>query len=162
MFMRFTKATRLRAGYFLALVYLLCVLAPAASFAFPGGSKLAPCLTDSGHEFGIVHMHDDGAGVSRHVHRGGDVHEHPDGQAHFVKSVNVDGAAVVADDVPVSADDHPKAAGAQCCGLTCVSALPATVIEIVKPAAPMSVRDAENYRRIADNAPPRHYRPPIS
>jgi hypothetical protein len=161
MFVRLTKATRLRAGYFLALVYLLCVLAPAASFAFPGGSKLAPCLTDWEHEFGVVHLHEHYVGA-QHLHREGRAHEHADGHALLVKAVIVDSAASVADEIPISADDHPKAAaGPQCCGFACVSALPAAVTEIVAPS-PNSVCKAENYPGVAGNAPTRHYRPPIS
>jgi hypothetical protein len=44
----------------------------------------------------------------------------------------------------------------------CVSALPATLIDIVTPSVPMAVCEAEGYRKVTDNAPSRLYRPPIS
>lgn len=162
MFVRLSKAKRLRAGWFAALVYLLCVLAPGISFAFSDGSRAAPCLTEENHGLGIVHVHEHSEGASQHVHRDGHVHEHPGGEAHFNKSKNFDSAISVADETPAPASDHHKVSGAQCCGMVCLSALPTTVMDIVKPLMPTSVCASENYRDVADRAPPRHYRPPIS
>jgi len=51
-----TKTKRLRAGWFVALIYLLCVLAPTLSFALPGSQAVAPCLIDAGHVLGILHV----------------------------------------------------------------------------------------------------------
>jgi hypothetical protein len=44
----------------------------------------------------------------------------------------------------------------------CVTAIPATVADIVKPSAPTALCEVEGYRNVADNAPPRLYRPPIT
>jgi hypothetical protein len=44
----------------------------------------------------------------------------------------------------------------------CVTALPAALIDIVKPSAPTALCEVEGYRKVTDNAPPRLYRPPIS
>jgi len=151
MFVRLTKARRLKAGWLLALLYMLCVLAAPASFAFSGGSKLAPCLTDHNHELGIFHLHS-----------GGEMHQHSDSdQARLDRTVVID-VAVAADDAPGEADHQHKAVGPQCCGMVCVSALPTTITEVIKPSAPISVRIVERSQDVADNAPPRHYRPPIS
>ncbi len=62
----------------------------------------------------------------------------------------------------IPADDPHKHSEAQCCGMVSVSALPATISDIVKPSSPTSVRDSEPYRNVVDNVPPRLYRPPIS
>ncbi|WP_315831230.1 hypothetical protein [Bradyrhizobium prioriisuperbiae] len=162
MFVRLTKAMRLRAGL-LALTYLLCVLAPSLAFAATNGSRAAPCLTDEEHNLGIIHVHQPGDGVSRHVHKDGQVHEHREaGHSHVSASDDSDAAKSVADRAAPPAEEPHKAAGTLCCGMVCISALPATVVDMVEPAAPASVCDAENYRNLADNAPPRHYRPPIS
>src|SRR3977135_495532 len=55
MLIRLSKLKRLRAGWLLALVYLLCVLAPTLSFALPGSQAAAPCLIDASHMPGMVH-----------------------------------------------------------------------------------------------------------
>ena len=156
-----TRTKRSAAGRLLALVYLFCVLAPALSFAFADGARAAPCLTDENNGLGIVHVHEYSEGASQHVHKDGHVHEHQGGEAHFNNSKNLSPISV-ADETPAPANDHHKASGAQCCGMVCLSASPTTVIELVKPLMPTSVCASENYRDVADRAPPRHYRPPIS
>jgi hypothetical protein len=50
----------------------------------------------------------------------------------------------------------------KCCGLMCVTALPAIDVSVTKPSAPKAVRMSETFRTLRDNAPPRLYRPPIS
>lgn len=154
MLVRFNKARRLRAAWLLALVYMLCVLAPGVSFAFSDGSRAAPCLTDENHAFGIVHVHEVKA-PAQHVHADGHTHEHPGSHA-------ASGLSAGNDETPVPASGHHKAPGAQCCGMVCLSALPATIFEIVTPSMPMLAYVSETYRNVADNAPPRLYRPPIS
>ncbi len=162
MFVRLTRAKRLRAGWLLALVYLLCVLAPGVSFAMSDGSRVAPCLTDESHELGIIHVHQSGDSASQHVHGDGHVREHPGGHSHFSKLDNSHGPVLIADETPAPANDHHKSSGTQCCGMVCISALPATFVEISEPSPPKSHSASEIYRHLADNAPPRHYRPPIS
>ena len=56
----------------------------------------------------------------------------------------------------------PHSSDGQCCGLMCVTALPAALIDIVTPSAPTALCEVEGYRKVTDNAPPRLYRPPIS
>lgn len=156
--MRLTKAKRCRAGWLLALVYVLCVLAPGLSFAFSDGLRAAACLTDEHRGLGVVHVHGLSEASTHHVHRGGHAGEHSsshvyDGQKDM---------AYVADEAPGPSNGPLKTMGAQCCGAVCLSALPATILEVIKPSAPTSFCASDNYRSVADNAPPRHYRPPIS
>ena len=159
MFMRLTRAGRWKAGWLLALVYLLCVLAPAISYALPGAHAIAPCLTDDNHVPGMVHVHNEMP--TQHVHKDGHVHDHSGGHSH----ANSNGdhrsisTALNAKSVPEKA---PHSSDGQCCGLMCVTALPATLIDIVKPSAPTALCEVEGYRKVTDNAPPRLYRPPIS
>ncbi|MBX9650306.1 MAG: hypothetical protein K2X57_25000, partial [Xanthobacteraceae bacterium] len=75
---------------------------------------------------------------------------------------NSDGVTSASNEVPAPTDQQQKTSGAGCCGMVCVSAMPATVVEIVKPAAIISVCKGENYGTIAGNAPLSRYRPPIS
>jgi hypothetical protein len=158
MFVGFSRLKRLRAGWIVALIYLLCVLAPTISFALPGSKAIAPCLIDASHAPGVVHVHNDVP--AQHVHTDGHMHDHSGAYSHTSsgddRSVS---AALNGGSVPEKA---PHSSGGQCCGLTCVSALPASLIDIMKPSAPTALCEVEGYRKVSDNAPPRHYRPPIS
>ena len=155
MVLRLTKARRWKAGWLLSLVYLLCVLAPTISFALPGSQAVAPCLTDASHVPGMVHVHSE----TQHVHKDG--HDHCAAHSHAKSDGDHRWMSMALNAKPLP-EKAPHSSAGQCCGLTCVTALPATLVDIVKPSAPTSVCDSENYRNAAGNAPPRHYRPPIS
>src|ERR1700738_3157667 len=156
---RLTRAGRLRAGKILASIYMLCVLMPALSFAFADGAIAAPCLTDPDYSPGIVHVHETAAGTVQHVHE--DTHQ--PGHAHAAKAGHHDDMASADIQVPSApAHDGHNAPVAQCCGMVCVSALPASVTDFVGPSAPASRCAAETYRNLAGKAPPTLYRPPIS
>jgi hypothetical protein len=64
--------------------------------------------------------------------------------------------------LPSHGGDGHKAPGAQCCGIVCISAIPASVTEFAAPSSPTSRCALEVYRNVAGNSPPTHYRPPIS
>jgi hypothetical protein len=149
-----TRLKRLRAGWIVALVYLLCVLAPTLAFALPGSRAVTPCLTEAAHGSGIVHLHTDAP--IQHVRVDGHEHDHDQASVHSHARLMM---AINAKSVPEKA---PRSSDGQCCGLTCVSALPVTLIDIVKPSAPTAFCEVEGYRKVTDNAPPRLYRPPIS
>jgi hypothetical protein len=164
MLVRLTKAKRWWAGRFLALAYALCVLMPALSFAFADGALAAPCLFDDDHAMGIVHVHDSVA--STQVHGESHPHHHADhGMAGHHDQATASHPTTASADVrspsPPGHDGH-KAPDAQCCGMVCVSALPASLTEFVGPSAPTSRCASENYRSVAGKAPPTLYRPPIS
>jgi hypothetical protein len=159
MLVRLTRTKRLRAGWFLAQIYSLCVLAPTISYALPRAHAAAPCLTDENHVPGMVHVHNEMP--TQHVHEDGHVHDHPGGHSH----ANSDGdehAVSMAPDGKSIPEKAPHSFDGQCCGLMCVTALPASVVDIVKPAAPTALCELERFRNVADNASPRLYRPPIS
>jgi hypothetical protein len=152
-----TRTRRLRAGWFVALIYLLCVLAPTISYALPGAHALAPCLTDENHVPGMVHVHNEMS--MQHVHKDGRVHDHSGGHSHANFNGDDRSMALNAKSVP---EKVPHSSEGQCCGLMCVTALPATLIDIAKPSAPVALCEVEGYRKVTDNAPSRLYRPPIS
>jgi hypothetical protein len=159
MLLRLTRTKRLRAGWIVTLAYLLCVLAPTISYALPGTHAPAPCLTDDDHVPGMVHVHNEMP--TKHVHTDGQVHEHA--AAHSHASPDGDHRSVsVAMDGKSDSQKAPHSTDGQCCGLMCVTALPATLVDIVTPSAPTAVCEAERYREVTDNAPSRLYRPPIS
>jgi hypothetical protein len=144
MLARLNKSQRLRAGWCIALAYLFCVLAPSLSYAFADNSMSAPCL-----------MEDHGPGM--HVHQSADRHVHDAGVVH----IHSHGAAVQEQGtVPVKGPQ--KTTDTRCCGLISVSAIPLGEFLLVEPTALTSLCETHSTRGIADNAPPRLYRPPIS
>ena len=154
-----TKTKRLRAGWFVALIYLLCVLAPTLSFALPGSQAVAPCLIDASHVPGMVHVHTELP--AQHIQNDSREHDHFGGHSLAISDDARGSVSMVLDSKSVP-EKAPHSSDGQCCGLTCVTALPVPLVDIFKPSAPTSVCDSENYRNAADNARPRHYRPPIS
>lgn len=159
MFVRLTRAKRMRAGRLVALVYMLCVLAPSLSFALPGSNAVSPCLTDANHVAGVMHAH--AKASAPHLHADGHIHNHA--TAHFYASPSDSVAAIKAsaasEQLP-SKSSHSS--DGQCCGLMCLSAIPATLVEIVTPSVPTACKEVERYREVADNGPSRRYRPPIA
>ena len=154
-----TRTRRVEAGWFVALIYLLCVLAPSISFALPGSRAIAPCVTEASHVPGMTHVHI--KAPIQHVHMDGHVHDHSAAQTH-ASSDDQDRSMTVAIHGRSVPEKAPHSSDGQCCGLTCVTALPATLIDIVKPSAPTAHCKVEGCRKVTDNASPRHYRPPIS
>lgn len=135
MFARFARKTRVRAGWFAALLYLFCVVAPGVALAL--GSP-APWLAGGLKAAAAAHDHDHAA------HRHGDAdagHRSPAGGSHHHEQ---DGTA------------------GPCCAMLCLSTMAAELPSIAKPMQPKAVRLVENYRRLPDKAPPRLYRPPIA
>ena len=152
-----TRTRRVGAGWVVALIYLLCVLAPTMSFALPGSGAVTPCLTEAAHGPGIVHLHS--YVPIQQVRIDGPVHDHANVHSHASDLSRSMSMAINPKSVPEKA---PHSFDGQCCGLTCVSALPVTLIDIVKPSAPTALCEVEGCRRVTDNAPPQLYRPPIS
>ena len=159
MFLRLTRAWRWKAGWLLSLIYLICVLAPTISFALPGSRALSPCLSDASHALGVAHLHNDAP--AQHVRKDGPVRDHSGAYSHANSGGDhrSTSMALSAKSVPEKA---PDSSAGQCCGLTCITALPATLIDIVKPSVPTALCEVEGYRKVTDNAPPQLYRPPIS
>lgn len=141
------------AARLLALAYLLCVLAPALSFAFADGAQAVPGLTEGEQGLGVVHIHEHAAGAGQHVHADGD-------SRHDSTITHASRHDADTPTEPASYPDH-KSANGHCCGLVCVSALPATTTEIARPSAPRSICVSADHRAVADNTPQQRYRPPI-
>ncbi|SRR5216683_8433056 len=153
-----TRLRRLRAGWIVALIYLLYILAPTIAFALPGSHAVAPCLIDASHAPGVVHVHNEVP--AQHVHKDGHMRDHSGAYSHA--NSGDDHSISTAPNGKSVPEKAPHSSDGQCCGLMCVTALPATLIDIVKPSAPTALCEVEGYRKVTDNAPPRLYRPPIS
>jgi hypothetical protein len=123
---------RVKWAGFLAALFLICVLAPSASFAFGDGSRAAHCLTDTT--------------VAAHVHKKSDAHAHDHG--------------TVADHQDNGTKDG-TAADQQCCGLFCLSSLPTTIASVDAPDLPTSLAIIMIAQGIKASEPGCLYRPPI-
>src|SRR3982074_2759509 len=80
MLVRLSRMKRLRAGWLVALIYLLCVLAPTISFALPGSQAVAPCLVDASHVSSMVHVRTEAP--TRHLHNDSQGHDHSGAHSH--------------------------------------------------------------------------------
>ncbi len=136
MLIRLTRAMRVKWARFLAALFLICVLAPSASFAFGDGSRAAHCLTDTT--------------VAAHVHKKSDApahtHDHGTVVDHQNSGDTKDGTAV---------------ADQQCCGLFCSSSLPSTIADVDAPDLPTSPAIIMIAQGIKASEPGCLYRPPI-
>ncbi|MGT2504003.1 hypothetical protein ACVOMS_30755 [Bradyrhizobium guangxiense] len=147
MLLRLTRSMRIRVGRIIALAYLFCVLAPAASLAW--GSGPAPCLDGAvladpmpaHYQMDAVHTHD---GASHH-HATAHLHQQ-----------------TAAQDAPVPHHHDGKGTVGPCCAMMCVSALPADLPSVAKPLLPVSACAPEIVASLRSAAPPLHYRPPIA
>jgi hypothetical protein len=149
----------MKAGWIVALVYLLCVMAPALSYALPGDHAV-PCMSMGGLMSGAMPMHDE-AVQPVHAHLDGQMHDH---SAHAMAMSDHESStmssAMDGDEAP--AHKGPHTTGGKCCASMCVSAMPASLYDIAMPRLPTEVRIVTTYRAAADNAPAVHYRPPIA
>ncbi len=138
-----TKTFRAKAAIIVAVLYALCVLAPAVAFALSDNPAIAHCLTE-----GHVGVHDHGA---KHEH-GGKLHVHADGTAH---QHDDDGA------VPQPSRDDGKAAIATCCGLFSVVAIPGEPVPSFGLDSLASVVLPALGEALSGRGPERINRPPI-
>jgi len=138
-----TKTFRAKAATVVAVLYALCVLAPAVAFALSDNPAIAHCLTE-----GHVGVHDHGA---KHEH-GGKLHAHADDTAH---QHHYDGAA------PQPSGNDGKAAIASCCGLFSVVAIPAEPVPSFGSDSLASVVLPILGEALTGRGPERINRPPI-
>jgi hypothetical protein len=147
MLLRLTRSMRIRVGRFVALAYLFCVLAPAASLAW--GQDPASCLGDDVLLANIVPAHHQMQ--AGHTHDGA-THHHSGAHAHH---------QTAAQDEPAPHHHGGKGTPGPCCAMMCVSALPADLPSVAKPLQPVSACSPEIVASLHSAAPPLHYRPPI-
>jgi hypothetical protein len=159
MLLRLTRSMRIRVGRFVALAYLFCVLAPAASLAW--GQDPASCLGDdvllanivpahhqmqTSHEIQTSHVHGDSSHQQDSSHHHAGVHANHQ---------------TAAQDAPAPHHHGGKGTPGPCCAMMCVSALPADLPSVAKPLQPVSACSPEIVASLHSAAPPLHYRPPI-
>jgi hypothetical protein len=141
MFVRLTRPARAKAGWFAALLYLFCVLAPGAALAL---GNAASCLAMQAETAAAAPMHE------------GSSHQHH--QAHG--DHHADAGAVKHE--PAEPQHHGKGSMGPCCAMLCVSAIAADLPAIARPSPPISLCVSEIFQRLPGEAPPLLYRPPIA
>lgn len=148
MLLRLTRSMRFKVGRLIALAYLFCVLAPAASLAW--GQGPAPCLGDDFVPANIVPAHHQMQ--TSHTH-GSPSHDHAGTHAHH---------QTAAQDAPAPHHHDGKGTPGPCCAMMCVSALPADLPSVAKPLQPVSACAPEIVASLHSAARPLLYRPPIA
>jgi hypothetical protein len=148
MFVRLTRPVRAKAGWFVALLYLFCVLAPGVALAL---GDAASCLMSEIPTIAATHVHDG----SQPMHAASAAHQHGEAHQHHA-------------DAGGATHDHAKhqhggkGSPGPCCAMMCVSAIAADPLAIAKPVQPISLCVSENFQRLPGEAPPLLYRPPIA
>jgi len=151
MFVRLTRPVRAKAGWFVALLYLFCVLAPGVALAL---GDAASCL-----------VHQSGMAAAAHVHEGAQPEHAASHQPHAMQA---DEHAMHRADAGHAMPEHTKhrhdgkGSPGPCCAMLCVSAIAVDPPAVAKPVQPISLCVAENFQRLPGKAPPLLYRPPIA
>ena len=150
MFVRLTKPVRAKVGWFVALLYLFCVLAPGAALAL---GDAASCLV---HQFGMT---------AAHVHEGAQP-EHAASHQHHAMQADEHAMhhADPGDTMPGHSEHQHDGKGSPgpCCAMLCFSAIAADLPAVAKPVQPISLCVSESFQRLPGKAPPLLYRPPIA
>ena len=140
---------RARAGWFVALLYLLCVAAPGAALAL---GDAASCMAMKIGMTAAAHVHGDSS------------HPHHAAQGNEQASHHADAGDIKHEHTKHGHDKHGHDKGSQgpCCAMLCVSAIAADLPDIAKPSQPISLCVSGNFQRLPGKAPPLLYRPPIA
>ena len=148
MFVRLTRPVRAKAGWFVALLYLFCVIAPSVALAL---GDAASCLITELPTTAATHVHDG----AQPMHAASAAHQHGEGHQHHA-------------DTGGATHDHAKhqhdgkTSHGPCCAMLCVSAIVADPPAVAMPSPPISLCVSANFQRLPGKAPPLLYRPPIA
>jgi hypothetical protein len=142
---------RAKAGWFIALLYLFCVLAPGVALAL---GDAASCLMHQPGTATAAHVHEDAQPEHAASHR----HHEMQADQHAVHQADAGHAMPE----PAKHQHDGKGAMGPCCAMLCVSAIAADLPAIAKPSPPISLCVSENFQRLPGKAPPLLYRPPIA
>ena len=151
MFVRLTRRKRVKAGWFAALLYLFCVLAPGVALA---AGDAASCLVLRTGTAATVHVHEG----AQPQHAASHQHHEMQADQHALHHAGADHA------MPEHARHQHGGKGSvgPCCAVLCVSAITANLPAVATPSQPVSACVTENFQRLPGKAPPLLYRPPIA
>jgi hypothetical protein len=156
MFVRLTRPVRARAGWFVALLYLFCVLAPGVALAL-GDAASCP-------------VHQSGMAAATHVpqdaqpqHAASHQHHALQADQHAMRHADAgDAMSAHAKHQHAKHQHDGKGSPGPCCAMLCVSAIAADPPGIAGPMQPISLCISENLQRLPGKTPPLPYRPPIA
>jgi hypothetical protein len=148
MFVRLTRPVRAKAGWFVALLYLFCVLTPGVALAL---GDAASCLITELPTPATTHVHDG----AQPMHAASAAHQHGEAHQH-----HADAGGATHDHAKHQHDG--KNSHGPCCAMLCVSAIAANPPAVAMPSPPISLCVSENFQRLPGEAPPLLYRPPIA
>jgi hypothetical protein len=177
MFRQLTRRWRRRAGLWVALAYLVCMIAPPVALAFTDGKAAAHCLTEDHHVAASVHVHPDG---TKHVHanlhdgaghQAGATHEHAT-HDHGTHEHAAHGSAMHGHAMDAVADqaqaepqadtrDSGKSSGGTCCGLFCLNAAAFEMTPSIGVVPRRSLLQPALEAHVIGHEPARIDRPPI-
>jgi hypothetical protein len=151
MFVRLTRRVRAKAGWLVALLYLLCVLAPGVALAL---GDAASCLMTEFPTTAAAHIHDDAQPLHAVSHRHVEEHQH-----------HADAGGATHDHARHQHGGETSHGGKTspepCCAMMCISAIAANPPAVATPVQPISFCVSEIFQRLPGEAPPLLYRPPI-
>lgn len=154
MLTQLTRVMRVKAARILVALYAFCLIAPV-SFAF-ADSALAHRLTSPAQVQHVGHAHGDAAHV-----RQGMTHADHDHQAPAnAESAGAESADAMHDHAGMT-DSGGKSTAPACCGVMCISALPASMFELTPRSMIHASVAASSDAGISGEAPDLLYRPPI-
>jgi hypothetical protein len=144
---------RVKAARILVALYAFCLVAPIAGFAFADGALAAHCLDMPQGAIQVQHSHHHGEAQANEDH----------GHGRLDVAMSVDAAMNDRAGMDHSGAGHSKGKSAvpACCGVMCVSAIPASLFELVPRTMSHASIVASSDAGIAGEAPDRRYRPPI-
>lgn len=147
MFVRLTRPVRAKAGWFVALLYLLCVVAPGVALAL---GDAPACLMTEFPTANAAHIHD----RAQPLHVASGVQQHVEELQH-----HVDAGGSTRD--PAGHQHGDKGSAGPCCAMMCIAAIAADPPAVATPVQPISFCVSEISQRLPGKAPPLLYRPPI-
>lgn len=155
--MRLTRVMRGKAARILVALYALCLVAPIVGFSFADSALAAHCLDLP-----------QGAMQVQHSHHHGEAQVNQDHAHHGHLDVAMTGEAAMNDHAGAGMNDHSGAGHSKgksvvpaCCGVMCVSALPASMFELTPRTMTHASVVAASDAGIPGEAPDLLYRPPI-
>ena len=151
MFVCLTRPVRAKAGWFVALLYLFCVLAPGAALAL---GDAASCLLHQTGTVAAMHGHEDAQPEHAAAHQNHEMRTDMHAMHHADAGHAIPG--------PARHQHDGKGSMGPCCAMLCVSAIAADPPAIAKPVQPISRSVSESFQRLSGEAPPLLYRPPIA
>ena len=155
MLTQLTRVMRVKAARVIAALYTLCLVAPIVAFSLADSALAAHCLDLPQGVIQVQHAHQHGEAQANQGH----AHHGHDDAAMAVDAAMNDQAGM--NDHSGAGHSKSKSAVPACCGVMCVTALPANLFELMPRTMDHASVAVVSDAGIPGEAPDRRYRPPI-